>query len=207
MPNEPTEQERNREFTKYLQARLFGLMAFIDRPREHERFPMASGVVIETAGYYALLTVAHYLQDVQRWKHEGRLKGLVLLVHHESGICNPIQLDLEENFASFCNVLDVGFIVLNDNIVAEISKRGGLATRRDTLSMSPETMHRFFLVGHAAAYSKLVRETIATGYEGTNSVAWQLLRPGDVAIAISLRFDEWLCGLQRLERWPDLRLP
>ena len=190
MQNGLTDQELNREFTKYLQVRLFGLVAFIDRPNQDEHFPMASGAIVEVEGFFVLLTVAHYLEDVKRWKEEGRLNALFLLVHHESGICNPIPLNLEQNPSSFCDKIDVGFVMLSSEVVSEVNKRGGFATRRDTLSMSPEVMNSFYLVGHASAYCKVVRETISTIREGSKSIAWELTSPGDVAVVISkLRFD------------------
>jgi hypothetical protein len=190
MPPGLTDEELNRGFTKYLQVRLLGLLALVDRPKQDEHFPMASGVVIETEGFYVLLTAAHYLRDAMRWKEEKRLSALFLLVHHESGICNPISLDPDEIFTSFCDVLDIGFLVLDDAIVADISKHGGFATRRDTLSMSPQAMKNFYLIGHASAYCQIIRETIATGQEGSNSIAWNLVRPGHLAVAISkLQFD------------------
>jgi hypothetical protein len=190
MPDALTDQEHNHEFTKYLQLRLFGLVAFVDRPNENEHFPMASGVIIETEGVYALLTVAHYLKDVKRWKEEGRLNALFLMVHHHSGICNPIPLNLDENPSSFSNNIDVGFVLLNDEVVAEVSKCGGMATRRDTLSTSPKAMDSFYLIGHASAYCKVVREVIATSQEGSRKFAWELSRPGDLAVVVSkLQFD------------------
>ncbi len=190
MRNGLTDQEHNREFTKFLQVHLFGLLAFIDRPNHNEHFPMASGVVIESEVGYVLLTVAHYLEDLRRWKEQERLNALFLLVHHESGICNPIPLNLEDTPASFSDLLDVGFMALNDAVVAEIRKGGGIATRRDTLSMSPQSMKSFYLVGHASAYCKIVRETIATSREDSMETAWKLVRPGDMAVAISkLQFD------------------
>jgi hypothetical protein len=38
----------NDEFMRYLQVRLFGLVAFVDQANENEHFPMASGVLVET---------------------------------------------------------------------------------------------------------------------------------------------------------------
>lgn len=185
MPTSVTDQETNREFTKYLQCHLFGLVAFVDRPNQYEHFPMASGVVIETEGLYVLLTVAHYLEDVKRWKDEGRLNALFLLVHHHSGICTPIPLDLNENPESFCDKIDIGFVLLSPEIIAAIVKHGGIVTRRDTLCVSPTSLTNFYLVGHASAYSKVIRETIATSEEGSREIAWNLITPGDRAIVIS----------------------
>jgi hypothetical protein len=190
MSNDATQEEVNREFKRYLQVRLFGLLAFVARPNDDEHFPMCSGVVIEAKGAYVLLTVAHYLADLKRWKEQGRLTALFLMVHHDSGLCNPIPLNLDENLAFICDRLDIGFVGLNDDVLAEIAKHGGKVTRRDTLSVSPENMKSFYLVGLAAAYSQVVCETIATAQDGPVDVAWKLARPGDLAAVISkIRFD------------------
>ena len=88
-------QATNAQFMDYLRARMFGLVAFVDRPGADEVFPMASGVIIESEGQHVLLTAAHFLRDVTRWKKQERLSALLLLIHHESGLCNPILLNLD----------------------------------------------------------------------------------------------------------------
>src|SRR6266568_1260825 len=101
MQEPPAVQGSNAQFSNFLRQRMFGLVAFVDQPDSDELFPMASGVIIESEGFYVLLTAAHFLRDVNRWKKQKRLNGLVIIVHHETGLCNPVSLDLEKNFASF----------------------------------------------------------------------------------------------------------
>jgi hypothetical protein len=43
-------QASNGHFVDYLRPHMFGLVAFVERPKESEVFPMASGVVIESEG-------------------------------------------------------------------------------------------------------------------------------------------------------------
>jgi hypothetical protein len=87
-------QGTNAQFMDYLRVRMFGLVAFVDRPSSEELYTMASGAIIESEGVYVLLTAAHFLQDVNRWKENNQLKALLLMVNHESGLCHPISLDL-----------------------------------------------------------------------------------------------------------------
>src|SRR5262249_7010144 len=124
-----TQEEHNENFMKYLRVRLFGLIASVERPGPKEVFPMASAVLIETEKFYALVTAAHFLQDVKRWREQNRLNGLVLIVQHESGLCNPISLDLEQAVVGISEYVDIGFMVLPLDVVAEIQKRGGRLTR------------------------------------------------------------------------------
>jgi hypothetical protein len=185
-----TEQEHFDEFTKYLRVRLFGLIACVDRPSRSEHFPMASGVLIEAEKHYALLTAAHFLQDVNRWKEQKRLSGLFLIVQHQSGLCNPIALDVEKTPGGISEQVDVGFMVQHPDMVAEIAKRGGRLTRRGLPDNLSAPLMAFFLVGFASAYCKLARKTIASYQEGTQTINWMLTRPGELATAISrIEFD------------------
>src|SRR5690349_1677854 len=104
----------NMQFMDFLRTRMFGLVAFVERPSENEVFPMASGVIVESEGQYVLLTAAHFLRDVNRWKEEKRLSALLLMVHHESGLCKAVSLDLDKNFGSFSEDFDFGFVLLDD---------------------------------------------------------------------------------------------
>jgi hypothetical protein len=180
-----TDQERNNAFTQYLRMRLFGLVASVERPSANEVFPMASGVIVNINGYYVLLTAAHFLRDVKRWRDEGRLRTLVLMVNHTALLCTPVALDLEENPTWLSEVVDVGFVILTPAVVAELAKFGGVAVSRGALELPPTQPIRFFLVGHASAYCKVLQETIATQQQGTKTIRWTIARPGDLAVAIS----------------------
>jgi hypothetical protein len=185
MPDAAAVQASNTQFMDYLRTRMFGLVAFVDRPGSDELFPMASGVIIESEGQYVLLTAAHFLRDVNRWKDQKRLNALLLIVHHESGLCNLISLDLDKNFRSFSEDFDFGFVLLNPDVVAEIARRGGLLTRRDNLAEWSGELTNSFVVGHASAYCKLRREVIATQDQGPERVEWSISRPGDLAVVMS----------------------
>jgi hypothetical protein len=178
-------QATHSQFTDFLRVRMFGLVAFVDRPNSDEHFPIASGVVVESEGEYVLLTAAHFLADVNRWREQKRLSELVLIVHHETGICNPISLDLEKSFATFSEDFDFGFILLEDEVVAEIGRLGGLLTRRDTLTEWQGELSRFFVVGLASAYCTLSREVIATQDRGSERVEWTITTPGALAVVTS----------------------
>jgi hypothetical protein len=164
---------------------MFGLVAFVSQPGSDELFPMASGVIVESEGFCVLLTAAHFLRDLMRWKIEGRLEGLVLMVHHETGICNPVSLDLEKNLASFSEDFDFGFVMLHHEVIAEINKFGGKLTRRDNVGAWSGELMDFFVIGHASAYCKLRKEVIATGVQGEKRVEWVITSPGNLAIVTS----------------------
>src|SRR5438876_3427274 len=117
MQQPPGVKDTNAQFMDYLRPRMFGLVAFVEQPGSDEVFPMASGVVIESEGLHVLLTAAHFLRAVKRWKEQKRLSSLHVMVHHQSGLCNPILLDLDKNFASFCKDLDFGFVLLDPDLV------------------------------------------------------------------------------------------
>jgi hypothetical protein len=114
--NELTEEEHNQEFTGFLKERVFGLVANIDRPSADEHFPMASGVVVKAGGQWVLLTVAHYLEDLIRWKNENRLASLFLHVFNKSGDISAISLSLDENLAVYLDIIDIGIVVLNESV-------------------------------------------------------------------------------------------
>jgi hypothetical protein len=178
------------EFERYLRVRLFGLVAVVDRPSASENFPIASGIIIETEGAFVLLTAAHYLADVARWKEQGRLHQLSLIVHHESGICAAIPLEMDRTFCTFCNGIDFGFVLLDADVLAGVEKHGGKVIRRDNLNTPPEAIKSFFLVGHASAHCPMSTEIIATSQEGSTQIAWRLTKPSGFAVAISrLLFD------------------
>jgi hypothetical protein len=178
-------QATNAQFMDFLRTRMFGLAAFVDRPGSDEVFPMASSVIIESEGQYVLLTAAHFLRDINRWKEQNRLIALLLMVHHESGLLTPVLLDLDKNFGSFSEDFDCGFVLLDPDVVAEIAKRGGHLTRRDNLAGWPGELKSFFLVGHASAYCKLRREVIATPDQGPERVEWSITTPSDLAVVMS----------------------
>ena len=73
MPDAAAVQATIAQFMDYLRTRMFGLVAFVDRPGPDEVFPIASGVIIESEGQYVLLTAAHFLRDMNRWKEQERL--------------------------------------------------------------------------------------------------------------------------------------
>ncbi len=175
----------NVQFMDYLRSRMFGLVAFVDRPGSDELFPMASGVIIEAEDQFVLLTVAHFLRDVNRWKEQKRLGALLLVVHHESGLCNQISLDLDWNAAFFSEDFDFGFVVLDPVVVAEIGRCGGRLTRRDNLAEWSGELTDFFVVGHASAYCSLRREVIATKDHGPERVELSIQRLGDLAVVTS----------------------
>jgi hypothetical protein len=183
MPN--AVQATNEQFVDYLRTHMFGLVAFVERPKDSELFPMASGVIIESEGCFVLLTAAHFLRDVKRWKKQKRLRSLLLMVHHESGLCTPIDLNLNKNICSFSEDFDFGYVLLDLDVVAEAGKRGGHLTRRDNLAVWSGDLVNFFVVGHASAFCKLRKEVIATQKRGSERVAWTLTRPGDLAVVTS----------------------
>jgi hypothetical protein len=164
---------------------MFGLMASVDRPESKELFPMASGFVIQSEGLYVLVTAGHFLQQVERWKEQNRLSKLLLIVHHKSELCFPIQLDLDKNPSAFCEGYDFGLVVLDGDVVAEIAKRGGSLTRRDNLVEYSAEPTVFFVVGLAAAYCKVGKKIIATQDRRSERVEWTVPRLSDVAVVTS----------------------
>ena len=186
MAQDISNEDRNWEFTKYLKVRLFGLVAEVDPVRsDSERLPMASGIVIESEWGYALVTAGHFLEDVKQWKDEARLAKLSLLVQHQAEICGSVSINLEKNLGSFCKVLDIGFLMLDLDVVNEIKRLGGAAIGRENLKIPAEDLKSFFLIGIASAYCPVTTETIATTREGMKETAWQLKKLSGFAIAIS----------------------
>jgi hypothetical protein len=180
-----TAQEHFDEFKKFLQVRLFGLIASVDRPSDNERLPMASGFIIETQNCFALVTAAHYLKDVKRWKEQERLNGIGIMVHHHSGLCGLVPLDLEKSYTAFSDDIDFGFIVLDPDVVDALAKKGGYLTKKEGPEDPDAMLASFYLIGIASAYCKFARETIATWQEGSETVKWDLLKVTNPAIAVS----------------------
>jgi hypothetical protein len=185
MLDEAKQREAFDVFARFMQVHLFGLVAVIDRPSEGERFPIASGFITEIEGLCVLITVAHYLEDVKRWRDEKRLMGLFLLVHNEARICTPISINLDVVLGSFCNDFDVGFLILDDATVLDINKNGGAPMNVGSPNAKPEDFESFYLVGHASAYCKLETQTIATSQEANKRTDWKLSRPSDIASLVS----------------------
>jgi hypothetical protein len=185
MSNEPTMEQREKAFTKYLQERLFGLVAVVEKPSPDEQFPHASGVVLDIQGFFLLVTVAHFLDDVIRWKEEGRLLQLSLVVHHETGYSSAIELDLNKILPCPHKSVDVGFMLLPKEVVAKIDKYGGKATKKEHVDLPSDQYPRYYLVGQAAAYTKVRQETIAS--DGQSK--WVLNHVSGTPVVISsLRF-------------------
>jgi hypothetical protein len=185
MPDQPTMEERKTAFAKYLLERLFGLVAVVERPAPDENFPQASGVVMDIQGCFVLVTVGHFLKDVLRWKEEGRLRQLSLLVHHEAGISASIELDLNKVPFLPNDSVDVGFMVLPKEVVEKIDKFGGKLTRKEQIRLPSGEISRYYLIGQAAAHCKIRTEAIATDADSK----WQLNRVAGLPVAIAnLRF-------------------
>lgn len=84
--------------------------------------------------------------------------------------------------------IDIGFVVLNGDVIAEIIKHGGKAIRTTETSTQTDNLDHCFLVGHAATHSKVTRDTLATSKEGTIETRWEALGLSELAIAfVSLK--------------------
>lgn len=194
MAEEPTMQERETAFKKYLHERVYGLVAVVDRPGPDEWFPQASGVVMDIQNCYVLVTVAHYLDEVIRWRDEGRLLQLSLLVHHETGFSSSIELDLKKVPPFPHESADVGFMLLPNDVVEKIAKYGGKATRKEQADLPSDSIQRYYIVGHAAAYCKVSKEVIASDLNWVlrfvaNKERWVVFRvPASVARADGVAF-------------------
>jgi|GEM_PF-6066917 len=180
-----TDQERKDKFTQYLRKRVFGLVAFLEKPNAHTHFPMASGIVVEIEGYGVLLTAGHFLKDVERWHVEGRLNGLCAIVTHELAFWRVIELKLDENELIYNKEIDIGFLLLSPGVIEEIIKYGGQPIKEEALQAPEAEVDRFFLVGLASVYCKIVQETIATQRQGDEIVEWKISRPGALSLAVS----------------------
>jgi hypothetical protein len=147
---------------------------------------MASGVIIAHENEFMFMTAAHFMEDVKRWRDEGRLLKLSLLVHHEAGVSKGIAFELSKNPGSFCNKLDFGFVLLDHELVHKIGKAGGKALTRDNIGATPEQLDGFLLVGMVSSHCKLTNHTIAR----TEDCEWQMTRLTEFAAAVSrLQFD------------------
>ena len=101
-----------------------------------------------------------------------------------------VDLKREETPIYFNKSFDIGFVVLNPAVVAEIGRRGGAAMRRDAFGICSDDVENFYLLGYSAAHSKVVKETIAKSEDGSTTTEWQLLGLGSVACMVSsLRYD------------------
>jgi hypothetical protein len=181
MASDPTPEERMDAFKRYLGERLFGLVADVGEPNDEEHYPQASGVVMVMQGFLVLVTVAHYLKDVMRWKEVGRLKRLSLLVNHESGVSAGIELDLDALLLDTNERADVGFVLLPTDMMERIRKIGGKITLQDQIDTPSPEITRYYLIGQAVAYTKIRQEVIATDAENK----WVLNHIGPSPIAIS----------------------
>lgn len=188
-----TDQERYEEFKQFLQPRLFGIVAVVGNPRnESEKFPLCSGIVIETRRFLVLVTVAHYLKDVMKWEKQGRIADLGLIIHNESGLCGTVKLELDKNEVFFNEYIDIGFVVLSHDVIEGILKHGGIAVRADNVALGNKVPDSFFLLGHASTQCRVAKDIIATSEKGNAGAgtAWQLLKLSDLAfIIVSLRLD------------------
>jgi hypothetical protein len=175
--------EREKRFQQFLRVRLFGLVAGIDNPRnERETFPMASGIVIEARGLLVFVTAAHYVLDVTEWRSSGRLNELALIIHHESGLCAAVPLDLSKTEIYFNRYIDVGFFMLDHDVIERIIKHGGKVVHQSNAIGKDVVPDRCFLVGHASAHSKVSRDKIASSVQGSIESKWELLRLSDLAV-------------------------
>jgi hypothetical protein len=186
MSSDTTNAMRERRFKEFLLARLFGLVAYVEHPKnEEETYPIASGVLVEAHGYAALLTVGHYLTKLTRWREQQRLAQIALIVHSDSGFSRLVSLDLDAPSIDFSPHVDIGLVSLNGQNVEDIRKNGGKLVDTANTFNPDYVPDRFILCGLAAAQTPLVKETIAKGRKGSAEVSWQMTRPSGFAASFS----------------------
>jgi hypothetical protein len=181
---EPTSNEH--EFKRFFLPYLIGLVSVVERPSQNENFPMASGVVINFHGQAVLVTAGHYLDDLQKWESEGRLSQLSVVISHESGLSGSIALDITKNPRFRNRTLDIGFLVLDPNLVEEIDRRGGKAMRAESAATSVADLDQFILMGLASAHAEIATEAIAQDQESE----WQITKLRSFAMAFALVYLE-----------------
>lgn len=167
-----------REFQEYLTERLSGLVATVDSP---SRFEICSGMVVCVDDSMVLLTVAHFLKSVESWNTHGRLADLVLTVHDGLEGVRYVKLNLEDVELRWDDHVDVGCLVLNNEVAEKFCQFGGKIVMLSQVAQAGDTHDQFILVGHPSSKCPIRREIIATDAERQ----WQLEQSSGVAVVTS----------------------
>jgi hypothetical protein len=141
--------------------RLTGLVSVVREPKSGELYPICSGVVIFLRNYPVLLTVAHYLNDVLKWKKEDRLDQLALLVHANQDQTIPVILEFQPQFVLVSKHLDIGCLILSREELRRFCVAGGVVLDAAIFADEEGSPETCILAGHSSAKSKTCQEVIA----------------------------------------------
>ena len=138
-----------------------------------------------------LLTVAHYLKDVLKWKKQGRLDQLALLLHPNEYGAKPVILDLQPRRILTSDDYDIGCLILSREELRKSHDGGCVVLDAGLFSQANDISETCILAGHSSALSRSRQEVIATNEDAR--LEWQMITLTNVAVAL-VRVADFVSG-------------
>jgi hypothetical protein len=172
----------NDQLSNYMLPRFTGLVSVVKDHRGDEVYPICSGVILILRNHPVLVTVAHYLKDVLKWKKQGRLDQLGLLVHPNAHGTTPVILELQPQYVLISDDYDIGCLILSREEFRKSNDGGGVVLDAALFSEKSDIPEMCILAGHSSALSRTRQEVIATDEDAC--LAWQMITLTNVTVAL-----------------------